>query len=77
MVVEARSDGFTIPGGQRLAGGGTVDADGDHRIAMAAAIGATVAASPVTIRGFASVPTSYPSFLDHLAALGGRAEVSA
>lgn len=77
MTVQTRADGFTVPGGQRLAGGGTVDADGDHRIAMAAAIGATVAAAPVTILGFASVPTSYPSFLDHLAALGGRAEVTA
>ena len=42
---------------------------------MSAAVGATVARAPVEITGFAAVPTSYPSFLDHLAALGGRAEV--
>ena len=77
LDVEVASDGFTVPGGQAVRGGGTVDAHGDHRIAMAASVGATVAADPVTITGFRSVPTSYPNFLDHLEALGGRYEVLA
>ena len=74
LVVETRPDGFTVPGGQRARGGGRVDAHGDHRIAMSAAVGATVADAPVEIAGFAAVPTSYPAFLDHLVALGGRVE---
>lgn len=75
LQVDTRPDGFTVPGGQTVTGGGTVDAHGDHRLAMSAAIGATVARQPVDIAGFGAVPTSYPTFLAHLAALGGRAEV--
>lgn len=75
LQVDTREDGFTVPGGQAVAGGGRVDAHGDHRIAMAAAVGASVGARPVEIAGFAAVATSYPNFLDHLAALGGRAEI--
>jgi 3-phosphoshikimate 1-carboxyvinyltransferase len=75
LDVETHGDGVTVPGGQRVRGGGTVDAHGDHRIAMTAAVGATIADEPVDIAGFGAVPTSYPSFLDDLAALGGRAEV--
>ena len=74
LEVETRADGFSVPGGQQPRGGGSVDAHGDHRIAMSAAVGATVAARPVEVHGFDAVPTSYPSFLDHLAALGGQVE---
>lgn len=42
--------------------GGTVDAHNDHRIAMAAAIAATVCAEPVTILGAECVKKSYPKF---------------
>lgn len=75
LTLDTRPDGFTVPGGQVIRGGGTVHADGDHRIAMAAAVGATVAARPVDIAGFESVPTSYPTFLDHLVHLGGHVDV--
>lgn len=51
--------------------GGTVDATGDHRIAMAAAIAATVCTAPVTIRGAESVQKSYPAFWQDYQALGG------
>jgi 3-phosphoshikimate 1-carboxyvinyltransferase len=71
--VEERPDGFTVPGGQRP-GPGRVDAHGDHRIAMTAAIAACLGTGPVEIAGFAAVGTSYPGFLDDLVALGGRAE---
>jgi 3-phosphoshikimate 1-carboxyvinyltransferase len=75
LDITVRPDGFTVPGGQRPAGGGTIDAHGDHRIAMTAAIAATISLRPVTITGFAAVPTSYPAFLRDLAHLGGRAEI--
>ena len=42
--------------------GGTVDAVNDHRIAMAAAIAATVCKKPVTILGAECVKKSYPRF---------------
>jgi len=51
------------------------DCQGDHRMAMAAAVGglATRAGTTVIAR-FESVDTSYPGFLGALAALGGSAE---
>lgn len=42
--------------------GGTVDSFGDHRIAMSAAIAATVCNAPVMILGAECVHKSYPSF---------------
>ena len=51
--------------------GGTVDACGDHRIAMAAAIAATVCREPVTILGAEAVEKSYPDFWAHYKRLGG------
>jgi 3-phosphoshikimate 1-carboxyvinyltransferase len=42
--------------------GGTVDSFGDHRIAMAAAIAATVCKESVTILGAECVKKSYPGF---------------
>ncbi|MGH3440623.1 MAG: 3-phosphoshikimate 1-carboxyvinyltransferase, partial [Nitriliruptorales bacterium] len=74
LDIEERPDGYRVPGGQRPSGG-EVDAYGDHRIAMTAAVAATLATGPVEIRGFASVGTSYPSFLADLERLGGRFEV--
>lgn len=52
----------------------TIDAVGDHRIAMAAAIAATVADGPVTILGAECVAKSYPSFWEEYKKLGGRYE---
>ena len=54
--------------------GGIVDAAGDHRIAMAAAIAATVADGPVTILGAHCVAKSYPDFWQEYARLGGKYE---
>ncbi|MEX2325071.1 MAG: 3-phosphoshikimate 1-carboxyvinyltransferase [Nitriliruptoraceae bacterium] len=69
-------DGFSVEGGQRPQAG-TVDAAGDHRIAMTAAIAATVATGPVRITGFAAVASSYPTFEQDLRRLGGRIDVAA
>lgn len=54
--------------------GGTVDAVNDHRIAMAAAIAATVCHESVTILGAEAVNKSYPKFWDEYARLGGNYE---
>ena len=57
---EATEDTLTVCGtGLR---GGTVDACNDHRIAMSAAIAATVCKAPVTILGAECVEKSYPRF---------------
>lgn len=54
--------------------GGTVNAMNDHRIAMSAAIAATVADGPVTIIGAHCVNKSYPSFWEEYRKLGGTYE---
>lgn len=54
--------------------GGIVVSHNDHRIAMAAAIAATVCAEPVTILGAEAVSKSYPSFWDEYHRLGGNYE---
>lgn len=54
--------------------GCTINACGDHRIAMAAAIAATISDSPVTIIGAQCVSKSYPSFWDEYSRLGGNYE---
>ena len=55
--------------------GGTVDAVGDHHIAMSAAIAATVCTEPVTILGAECVEKSYPKFWAEYARLGGSYEL--
>ena len=68
----AEGDTLTVEGtGLR---GGIVDARNDHRIAMAAAIAATVCTAPVTILGAQCTEKSYPSFWDEYRRLGGYYE---
>ena len=54
--------------------GCTIDSAGDHRIAMAAAIAATVADGPITILGAECVAKSYPHFWETYKQLGGKYE---
>ena len=56
--------------------GGTVDAVNDHRIAMAAAIAATVCKADVTILGAECVKKSYPKFWEEYTRLGGKYELN-
>lgn len=51
-----------------------IDSVSDHRIAMAAAIAATVADGPVTVLGAECVAKSYPSFWEEFRRLGGHYE---
>ena len=58
--VEETADGATIIPGPM--GGGSVDSQGDHRIAMAFAVAAQCATGEVHIRDVANVATSFPGF---------------
>jgi 3-phosphoshikimate 1-carboxyvinyltransferase len=53
-----------------------VYAANDHRIAMAAAIAATVAMGPVTILGAECVQKSYPGFWEDYKQAGGSYELN-
>ena len=66
--VEQTSDGWNIPGGQKLHGA-EIESFGDHRIAMAFAIGALRAEGETLIRNSECVAISYPGFFADLEAL--------
>lgn len=67
---EELPDGFVVRGSRRLRGG-TADAAGDHRLAMAFTIAALGAREPSTITGADAVAVSYPGFFAALEALRG------
>lgn len=69
---EIQGDSMVIHGTGLI--GGTVDAAGDHRIAMAAAIAATDCRERVTILGAQCAEKSYPEFFREYRRLGGRYE---
>jgi 3-phosphoshikimate 1-carboxyvinyltransferase len=55
-------DGFVVDPIRSPLGAGILDADGDHRVAMAAAIAALVRGAPVSVSGFAAADVSWPGF---------------
>lgn len=65
----ATDDTLTVSGGGLR--GGTVDSQNDHRIAMSAAIAATVCKEPVILLGAEAVNKSYPQFWAEYARAGG------
>ncbi len=67
---EQRPDGMRIRGGD--IGGGMVESQGDHRVAMAVAVLAARAKAPVVIRDVQHVATSFPGFATTAAAVGLR-----
>ena len=68
--IEELESGLVIRGRPCL-DGGTVDACGDHRIAMSAAVAAGVSTRPVTVCGAECVQKSYPRFWEDLERLTG------
>ena len=54
--------------------GGWVNSHNDHRIAMSAAIAATICTAPVTVLGAECISKSYPQFWAEYARLGGNYE---
>ena len=74
-AADVEGDDLVVGGGGLE--GGAVDPRGDHRIAMAAAVSALGARGPVSIEGIEAAEVSFPGFVDALAGLGARIEVSA
>ncbi len=72
--IEVFDDKLIINGAKKLKGA-TVDAYNDHRIAMSAAIAATIADGDVTIIGAECINKSYPDFFEDYNKLGGKANV--
>jgi len=73
--VEELEDGLVIDGtgGARLAGGATIAARLDHRIAMSFAVAGLVSRDPVVIDDMGPVATSFPAFAALMADIGAVA----
>jgi 3-phosphoshikimate 1-carboxyvinyltransferase len=69
--VEEFDDGLDVPGCQTLHGA-TIEAGGDHRIAMAFAIAGLRASGDTLIRGSESAAISFPEFFDLLERVAER-----
>jgi 3-phosphoshikimate 1-carboxyvinyltransferase len=71
VACEPRRDGLVVEGNpDRPLAAARVHADGDHRIAMAAAVAALAADGPTEIDDADNVATSYPGFAAALTQLG-------
>jgi 3-phosphoshikimate 1-carboxyvinyltransferase len=68
--IEALPDGFVVQGTGALRGG-TLQAHGDHRLAMLGAVAGLASRDGVEVVGMEAAAVSYPSFVDDLARLSG------
>jgi len=66
--IEETEDGFAVRGAGGLRGG-TIDACGDHRMAMMGAIAGLASREGVEVLGMEAAAVSYPSFVEDLAGL--------
>jgi 3-phosphoshikimate 1-carboxyvinyltransferase len=67
--VRELEDGFEVHGVPHRLRGGSVDAAGDHRIAMLGAIAGACSQEGVTIDGADALAVSFPDFVERLAAV--------
>jgi 3-phosphoshikimate 1-carboxyvinyltransferase len=69
-TIEATSDGFVVTGsGGGGLRGGTIDARGDHRMAMLGAVAGLASQEGVEVAGMEAAAVSYPRFGEDLSAL--------
>jgi 3-phosphoshikimate 1-carboxyvinyltransferase len=68
--IEATGDGFAVRGTDGLRGG-TIDARGDHRLAMLGAVAGLASAEGVEVLGMEAAAVSYPGFVEDLGSLRG------
>ena len=68
--IEGQPDGFVVRGSGGIRGG-TLDARGDHRMAMLGAVAGLASQEGVEVQGFEAVAVSYPRFERDLRALAG------
>ncbi len=66
--IEATADGFAVRGSGGLRGG-TIDARGDHRLAMLGAVAGLASREGVEVVGMEAAAVSYPGFVEDVAQL--------
>jgi 3-phosphoshikimate 1-carboxyvinyltransferase len=70
--IRARDDGFDVKGVPRRPTGGRMASDGDHRIAVLAAVAGLVSSEGVDVEGADAVAISFPGFFDLLDSVSKR-----
>jgi 3-phosphoshikimate 1-carboxyvinyltransferase len=70
--IRARDDGFEVRGVPARPIGGRMSSDGDHRVAMLAAIAGVVSRDGVDVGGSEAVAISFPGFFDLLDSVSKR-----
>ncbi len=70
--IEARSDGFSVRGVPTRPRGGTIDACGDHRVAMLGAVAGAASREGVRLEQADCVAVSFPGFFDLLDSVSQR-----
>jgi 3-phosphoshikimate 1-carboxyvinyltransferase len=73
VEITEQADGFSLRGGKIQ--GGSVDAHGDHRLAMSLLVAGLISTAPVTVLGSECSAESFPGFADLLRSLGARLTV--
>jgi 3-phosphoshikimate 1-carboxyvinyltransferase len=68
--IEATEDGFAVTGTGGLRGG-SIEAHGDHRLAMLGAVAGLASREGVEVRGIEAAAVSYPGFVEDLESLVG------
>ncbi len=78
VAVEAGEDWLAVTGtgGAAPAGGITVDARHDHRIAMSFAVLGLASDEPITVAGAETIATSFPGFVPLMRSLGARLDTT-
>jgi len=66
--IQASEDGFHVRGSGGLRGG-TIDAHGDHRLAMLGAVAGLASDEGVEVLGMEAATVSYPGFVEDLQSL--------
>jgi 3-phosphoshikimate 1-carboxyvinyltransferase len=70
--IRARDDGFEVRGVPARPTGGRMSSDGDHRIAMVAAVAGVTSREGVEVRDADAVAISFPGFFDLLDSVSRR-----
>ena len=70
--IQSRDDGFEVRGVPARPNGGRIPSDGDHRIAMLAAVAGVASRDGVEVGGAEAVAISFPGFFDLLNSVSRR-----
>ena len=76
VAVDERDDGLSVLGTASIAGDAVIEANHDHRIAMAFLVAGMAADQPVRVDGAGTIDTSFPGFADLMRDLGAALQAA-